>query len=163
MSIHAWPPILQGSVPCKVSLISCYASFGDWVISKFTEIIEKERLIGLMNNTKWNALFSELNLIEEMIQYKAHYIDGSMFPDHETSYEFTPELQQIWGNFIAIEYVDVITIIKRDIGKLLEPEIVDVTKAILEICNEHNVKVSVINSGVRVWGYHRHGEILELL
>ncbi|WP_147378818.1 DUF6678 family protein [Motilimonas pumila] len=140
-----------------------YASFGDCSISKFTEIIEKERLIGLMNNTKWNALFSELNLIEEMIQYKSQYIDGSIFPDHDSSYEFTPELQQIWGNFKSIEYVDVITIIKRDIGKLLDPEIVDLTKDILEICNVLNVKVSAINSGIRIWGYHRHGEIPELL
>ncbi len=116
-----------------------------------------------MNNTKWNAFFTELSLVEEMIQYKAYYIDGSIFPDLEFNYEFTPELEQIWGNFVAVEYVDVITIIERNIGKLLDPEKVDVTEKILQICNEHNVKVSAINSGLRVWGYHRHGTLPELL
>jgi hypothetical protein len=131
--------------------------------SKFTEIVEKEKLIAVMNNTKWNALFNELNLVEEMIQFKANYIDGSKFPDYESSSEFTPELQQIWGNFVALEYVDIVTIIKRNIGQLLDPEITDVTKSVLKICHKHNAKVSTIQSGLRIWGYHRHGVLPELL
>jgi hypothetical protein len=60
------------------------------------ELIEKERMIGVMNNTKWNSLFEALNTIDELLSYRVTYIDGSTWPDAEASFPYTCELAQIW-------------------------------------------------------------------
>jgi len=125
-------------------------------------LIEKERLIGVMNNTKWNALFKDLNEIDDLISYRVTYIDSTTWPDNEASLPFTSELAQIWGNFIAMEYLDIEAKISHSKGALLEPEIVDHTHKIIEICSKHSSKFSVTDNGVRIWGYFRQGNEPEL-
>jgi len=126
------------------------------------ELIEKERLIGVMNNTKWNALFSDLNKVDELISYRVTYIDGTTWPDKDSSFSFTSELAQIWGNFIAMEYLDIDARISHSRGALLEPDIIDYTSKIIDICSNHSVKMSLSNNWVRVWGYFRQGDEPEL-
>jgi hypothetical protein len=125
-------------------------------------LIEKERLIGVMNNTKWNALFKDLNEVDDLISYRVTYIDSTTWPDNEASFPFTSELAQIWGNFIAMEYLDIEAKISHSKGALLEPEIVDHTQKIIEICSRHSSKFSVTENGVRIWGYFRQGNEPEL-
>lgn len=127
--------------------------------SKFQvkKFIEKENLIGVMNNTKWNALFSELNEIDELLSYRVTYIDGSTWPEADASFPYTSELAAIWGNFIALEYLDIDAHISHSKGALLEPEVIDHKEKVTEICKIRNAKFSVTASGVRIWGYFRHG------
>ena len=125
-------------------------------------MIEEENLIGVMNNTRWNALFNGLSNIDEMIKFRVTYIDGSYWPDDESNREYTVEIEQIWGNFIATEYLDIITKIEKLKGALIKPEIIDVTQQVIKLCIANKANISLIESGVRVWGYYRHGEIPEL-
>ena len=121
------------------------------------ELIEKERLIGVMNNTKWNALFSALEEIDELISYKVTYIDGSCWPEADASFPYTSELAQIWGNFIALEYLDIDARLSYSKGALLKPEIIDHKEKVIAICKRHNTKFSDTENGLRIWGYFRHG------
>ena len=125
-------------------------------------LIEKERLIGVMNNTKWNALFYDLNEVVELISYRVTYIDGTTWPDYEASFPFTTELAQIWGNFIAMEYLDIETKISHSKGALLKPEIIDHTNKLIDICTKQSSKFTVTETGVRIWGYFRQGNEPEL-
>jgi len=125
-------------------------------------LVEKERLIGVMNNTKWNALFNDLNEVDDLISYRVTYIDGTTWPDNEASFPYTTELEQIWGNFVAMEYLDIDARISHSKGALLEPEIVNHIQAIIDICKKHSVKFSIIDTGVRIWGYFRQGNEPEL-
>ena len=125
-------------------------------------LVEKERLVGVMNNTKWNALFKDLNEVDELITFRVTYIDGTNWPDHESSLPYTPELAQIWGSFIAMEYLDIDTRISHSKGALLEPEIVNHIQSIINICTKQSAKFSVTEQGVRIWGYFRQGNEPEL-
>jgi hypothetical protein len=126
------------------------------------ELIEKERMIGVMNNAKWNSLFEALNTIDELLSYRVTYIDGSTWPDAEASFPYTSELAQIWGNFMAMEYIDLDARIEHSKGSLLKPKIIDHKQKVIELCTEQKAKFSITENGIRVWGYFRHGHIPEL-
>ena len=121
------------------------------------EIVEKERLIGVMNTTKWNALFNVLNEIDELVSFRCTYIDGSTWPDEEASFPFTSELAQVWGNFIALEFIDIDARISHSSGALLNPKIIDHKQKVIDICQSTNAKFSLIDNGVRIYGYFRQG------
>ena len=125
--------------------------------SKVNECINQFGLFGVMNNTKWNALFSALNDLEELISYRVTYIDGSTWPEVESSQHYTSELAQIWGNFRAIEFVDIDARISYSKGVLMEPEIIDYQYKIINICSVANTPISLENGVIRVWGYLKHG------
>lgn len=126
------------------------------------QFIENERLIAVMNNTKWNALFSDFDKINALICYKVTYIDGSTWPEADSGFSYTCELAQIWGNFLALEYLDIDARISHSKGALLKPEIIDHREKVIDICKAHNSKFAKTENGIRIWGYFRHGNELEL-
>ena len=126
------------------------------------ELIEKESMIGVMNNTKWNSLFEGLNTIDDLLSYRVTYIDGSTWPDEEASFPYTSELAQIWGNFKAMEYLDIDAKISHSKGALLNSEVIDHKQKVVELCVKQNAKFSATENGIRIWGYFRHGKIPEL-
>ena len=121
------------------------------------ELIERERLIGVMNNTKWNALFSDLEEIDELLSYRVTHIDGSVWPEEGARFQYTSELAQIWGNFLAMEYLDIDARITHSNGALLKPEIIDHKDKVIAICKKRSAKYSITDGITRVWGYYRHG------
>lgn len=125
-------------------------------------LIEEQHLIGVMNNTRWNDLFDSLNNVEEMLSYKVTYIDGSSWPEADSGHTETSEIEQIWGNFIAMEALDIRTKIEKPRGALVSPEIIDVTKHVIQLCATNKAKISLTKYGVKVWGYFRHGQTPEL-
>ena len=125
-------------------------------------LIEEQHLIGVMNNSRWNALFEGLSKVQKMLSYKVIYIDGSSWPGVGSDHTETPEIEQIWGNFIAIETLDIRTKMENPRGALLSPEVIDVTEQIIQLCATNKVKISLTRHGVRVWGYFRHGQAPEL-
>lgn len=126
------------------------------------ELVEKEGLIGVMNNTKWNKLFDALNEFDELISFRATYIDGSTFPESDASFPFTSELAQIWGNFKALEYVEINTQTSYSEGALLKPTITYHSDQVISICAKQNAKFSLTENGIKIWGYFRHGQLPEL-
>ena len=115
-----------------------------------------------MNNSRWNSLFCDLSDATEIITFKVGYIDGSTWPEEFSGHEYTQEIEQICGNFVAIEWIDIITKIEKPKGALLLPDILDVTEEIVELCRLNKCKISMHEKGVRVWGYFRQGQLPEL-
>jgi len=126
------------------------------------ELIEKENMFGVMNSTKWNLLFEAFNRLDELLNYRVTNIDGSTWPDQDASFSYTSELVQIWGDFMAMEYVDIDARISNSKGALLKSEIIDHKKQVIDICLKQSAKFAETRNGIRVWGYFRHGKIPEL-
>jgi hypothetical protein len=131
--------------------------------SKLKEIVERDKLTSVMNNSRWNALFESLAQIEEMIHFRTTYIDGTCFPELGGSSEYTPEIEQFWGNFLAVEYLDIVSKLSVSHGALMEPEVHDYTKKVVEVCLNNKAKTSLTKNGVRVWGYFRPGSVPDLI
>lgn len=130
--------------------------------SQIIEFVERNKLVSVMNNTKWSQLFRALEDKDEMISFKVTYIDGSTFPEPDASFQYTSELAQVCGNFLALEYIDINAKISHSRGALLEPEIADHTDEIIQICNRNLAKFSHIEDGIRVYGYLRHNQKVQL-
>ncbi|WP_040306636.1 DUF6678 family protein [Agarivorans albus] len=132
--------------------------------SKFQIInfIEQHKLNGVMNNTKWNKLFHDLNEVDELISFKVTYIDGTTWPEPEATFPFTSELAQIWGNFLALEFIDINAKISHSRGALLNDEVVDHIGKIIQICIDNSAKFSITEEGVRIYGYLRHSDSVQL-
>ncbi len=130
--------------------------------SNIIKLIDSNGLFGVMNNTKWNNLLAALSDIDELLSYRVTYIDGSTWPESDSSYQYTSELAQIWGNFRAIHFIDIDARISHSRGVLLEPEVLDHRDKVIAICKEQNAKISLTECGVRVWGYFQHGKDIEM-
>uniref|UniRef100_UPI002B471868 DUF6678 family protein n=1 Tax=Aeromonas caviae TaxID=648 RepID=UPI002B471868 len=70
------------------------------------EYVIKAGMTSVSNNSKWNRLFALLHQSNRFFQYRRTDLDGSTFPEDGESY--TPELAQYWGNFWAMEFLDVL-------------------------------------------------------
>ncbi|EJY0701185.1 hypothetical protein OE878_004672, partial [Vibrio parahaemolyticus] len=107
-------------------------------------------------------LLAALSDIDELLSYRVTYIDGSTWPESDSSYQYTSELAQIWGNFRAIHFIDIDARISHSRGVLLEPEVRDHRDKVIAICKEQNAKISLTECGVRIWGYFQHGKDIEM-
>jgi len=131
--------------------------------AQISEYVNRNRLYGVMNTSKWNRLFESLADIDELITFKAVYIDGFTWPSKDESWQFTPELEQIWGNFAALEYLEINTQVISERGALISPQITDYKSKVATLCSQQKVKYSFFDKGIRVWGYFRHGQEPELI
>lgn len=119
------------------------------------EYVLREGITPVLNNTKWERLFELLQKSERFFQYRRTNLDGSTFPEDGAS--FTPELAQYWGDFWAMEWLDILSYQTHSKGALLAPDIEDFTSELVALANEVGVKFTMIERGIRVWGYVRKG------
>lgn len=120
------------------------------------EYISALRWTSAMNNTRWQALFQSLNASHRMFQYRRKNLDGSYFPEDGVS--FTPEIQQYWGEFKNIEWFDILAYKEVREGLLLPVKIIDYSHELIEIARAVGASFSLIDHGIRVWGYIRENE-----
>lgn len=120
-----------------------------------------QNLISLSNNSRWISLFEELKTVDELLLYRSKSVDGSTFPNEEFSYTHTPEIEQYYGDFKSMMWFEIVTKLKKPRGHLVKPELIDVTEKVIGICLNNKAKITLTDSGVRVWGYIAHDDSVE--
>lgn len=123
--------------------------------------VSAKGLTALMNNTKWRRLFEALNAHQRMFMYRRQDLDGSTFPEDGLS--FTPEIEQYWGAFNRIETFDILAYKEIRLGVLLEPKIEDFSNELIELAKSVGARFTLIDRGIRVWGYVRPGDQPDLI
>jgi len=118
------------------------------------EYVAINNLTSAMNNTRWQALFKSLRASQRMFLYRRKDIDGTFFPEDGVS--FTPEIEQYWGEFNNIEWFDILAYAEHSKGVLLTPETVDYSDELIDIASSAGANFSLIDHGIRVWGYIRN-------
>jgi len=119
------------------------------------EYVLREGITSVLNDTKWNRLFDLLEANPKFFQYRRTDLDGSTFPEDGVS--FTPELAQYWGNFWVMEWLDILSYRVHSKGALLKPDIEDFTNELVALAQDAGVKFTILERGIRVWGYIRKG------
>jgi len=123
---------------------------------QINEYISAETITPVLNNTKWRKLFDLLNNSNKMFFYRSKDLNGSTFPIDGSSY--TPEIEQYWGAFKSMEWLEILSYKEHRRGALLKPEIEDFTSELIAIAHSAGVKFTLIPRGIRVWGYVRKSE-----
>ncbi len=91
-----------------------------------------------------------------MFRYRRKDLDGSTFPEDGSSY--TPEIEQYWGAFKSMEWLEILAYKEHKKGALLAPEIEDFTSELIAIAHLAGVKFTHVPRGIRVWGYVRQSD-----
>jgi len=120
------------------------------------EYISAESITPVLNNTKWRKFFELLNNSNRMFHYRRKDLDGSTFPEDGSSY--TPEIEQYWGAFKSMEWLEILAYKEHKKGALLAPEIEDFTSELIAIAHLAGVKFTHVPRGIRVWGYVRQSD-----
>ncbi len=117
--------------------------------------VSKEGITPASNDTKWERLFALLERSPRLYRYRRTDLDGSTFPEDGAS--FTPELAQYWGNFWAMEWLDILSFEEHRKGALLASSLEDFTNELVALAHEAGAKFTLSERGIRVWGYTRRG------
>jgi hypothetical protein len=119
------------------------------------EYVLRESITAVLNDTKWRRLFDLLEPNPRFFQYRRTDLDSSTFPEDGVS--FTLEIEQLWGDLWAMEWLDILSFRSHSKGALLKPDIEDFTDELVALAHDAGVKFTMLERGIRVWGYIRRG------
>jgi hypothetical protein len=121
--------------------------------SKLKRYIERENISSVLNNTKWERLFKELQEIEFTLDFQRKDLDeAEPSPDHWDS-----DLYHVIGAWEQIEWLNIRALISLPNGALVKPEIEDNTQLLIKALRQSGVPYCMNNDGIRIYGYLRPG------
>jgi hypothetical protein len=120
---------------------------------KLHRYIESENLTSVLNNTKWNRIFSELKSIGCYIDFQRKDIDEE-FTDHEY---WCSDIYNVFGGWEHIEWLNIRALTFHRRGALVKPKIEDNIQLLIKAISNSGVPYCKHGDGVRVYGYLRIG------
>ena len=120
---------------------------------RLARYIDRERLVSVMNDTKWQRLFNALQRIEGWLDFRRKDVRES----EASSEMWCSDFYMMFGGWTSIEWLDIraVRVFRR--GLLLKPQIDDKTERLIEAVKEVGVPFSRHENYIRIWGYLRPG------
>lgn len=120
---------------------------------RLVRYIEREQLVSVMNDTKWQQLFDVLEPIQGWLDFRRKDVRGGE-PESES---WCSDLYMMLGNWRSIEWLDIRAERTIPRGALLEPKIEDTTALLIQSVKQAGVRFFQQEHCIRVWGYVRPG------
>ena len=120
---------------------------------RLTRCIERERLVSVMNDTKWRRLFEALQPIQGVLEFRRKEVGQ----DESQLGSWCDDIYYMLAGWRHIEWLDISARRSFQRGVLLAPEINDQTSLLLQTVRDAGVPFSRQEHGVRIWGYLRPG------
>ena len=118
-------------------------------------LIEHEKLIGVMSDCKWDAIYKLFQDRSLHFLYRSKEIDGSVFPEGHLRFD----IREVFPIYHAsLLWVEVHSIEKVEIGKLVAPKIIDNTAAAINLAEKAKARFTLTEYGLKIWGYVKQGE-----
>jgi hypothetical protein len=120
------------------------------------DVVTEKQLSSIMNNTKWERLQSAvLNTLSFPPPYQAKYVLSEIpSPEHFESdvWYFGDWIEGITP-FYSVEWIRVRPRYLRHQGKLLKPEVIDISKEFLSILRDLRIPYRLDNDSYFIYGY----------
>lgn len=123
---------------------------------KVMNAVSERQLTSVMNNTKWKVLQSAvLNILPFPPPYQAKYI----LEDSPSPNEFDNDVWYLgdWIEglmpFYYVEWIRVRPRYLKSKGKLIQPEIIDITEEFIGILEKHSIPYFLDNESIYIYGY----------
>ena len=122
-------------------------------LTSLKHYLESEQIVSVMNNTKWNRLFEELEHIADLLRFRRKDLrDRESIPLH-----WGRDFYHVSGGQEVIEWLEISAVLERHRGQLAEPSIEDNSQTLLAALHRSGVPYCVSENVIRVWGYLRPG------
>ena len=120
---------------------------------RLTRYIERERLVSVMNDTKWRRLLEALAPIQGVLEFRRKEVGQ----DESQLESWNSDIYYMMAGWRSIEWLDISAQRSFRRGVLLAPEINDQTSLLLQTVRVADVPFSRQEYGIRIWGYLRPG------
>jgi len=120
---------------------------------RLARYIEREGLVCVMNDTKWQRLFDALQPIQGWLDFRRKDVRGN----ERESESWCSDLYMMLGNWSSIEWLDIRAQRSIPRGALLQPRIEDSTPLLIQSVRRAGVRFSQHEHCIRIWGYLRTG------
>lgn len=117
--------------------------------AKLLRELADQQLVSVLNKTKWERLFEELNRESLPVDFRRKDVNEAESCDDR----WDGDIFHVFGGCEVIEWLDIRARLSVSRGKLLEPEIHDFTAELVAAAKRANIPYSVTREGIRVWGY----------
>lgn len=121
--------------------------------SKLKRYLESANITSVLNNTKWERLFKELQKIEFTLDFQRKDLDEA----EPNSDYWDGDLYHVLGGWEQIEWLNIRALISHHKGTLVKPDIEDNTSLLLSALAQSGAPYCLHNEGIRIWGYLRPG------
>jgi len=122
--------------------------------SKLKRYIESANITSVLNNTKWERLFKELQKIEYTLDFQRKDLDEE---EPDSDYWDGDLYHVLGGGWEHIEWLNIRALISHRKGALVKPDIEDNTSLLLNALVQSGAPYCLHKKGVRIWGYLRPG------
>ena len=132
-------------------LLMADAKNNDKIKEEALSFIYERDLVGAANNTKWNELISEIREWKPwQPSYRSKWVNGYV------SHWDTEWYYHLPFPFIGVQWLDIGTHQEIITGQLIENEIIDHSKKIINLLNNIGLSFATAGDFIRVWGYLPH-------
>lgn len=121
--------------------------------ARLKSYIEREQLVCILNNTKWEKLFRVLEGIQGKLDFKRKDVRES----EKTDQRWDGDIYHVFGLCENIEWLEIRAQISIPKGALIEPKVEDYTNELITLVKDASVPFSRTKEGIKVWGYVRPG------
>ncbi len=118
---------------------------------KLIKYLQKEKITSVLNNTKWNRLFEELQSVGVYLKFQRKDLLES-----ESLY-WDSDIYHVFGGVEVIEWLTISGVEEIPQGRLLKPKVIDNSELVEKAICKANLPYSIEGSDFRVWGYLRAG------
>lgn len=121
--------------------------------ASFKRFIAQEGLSGVLNNTKWQELFTAL----EPIQGKLEFFRKDVNEKEKIPPYWDSDIYHVFAGWSHIEWLCIRALVSIPRGALLKPKIEDHTLELLAAVRSTGIPYTKTSDGIKIWGYLRPG------
>lgn len=127
-------------------------------LNQIKQCIESNNYLRVMNNCKWNAIYSLFQGEGLPFLFRSKSIDGSVFPEDHLRFDVR-EVMPLHNE--SLLWLEVHSIKKESIGRLIEPKVIDNTSLAIELAEKAKAGFIITDYGLKVFGYIEHNQHIE--
>jgi hypothetical protein len=124
-------------------------------LNQIKQYIESNNYFEVMDNCKWDAIYNLFQNEDLPFLYRTKSIDGSVFPEDHLRFDVREVMPRYNESLLWLE---VHSVEKIEIGKLVKPRGVDNTACAIELVEKAKARFTLTDYGLKIWGYLEQGE-----
>jgi hypothetical protein len=120
---------------------------------RLARYIEREQLVSVMSNTKWQRLWNVLEPIRGLLDFRAKDVRER----EDAAESWCRDIYYMFNCWKSIEWLEVRAIVTTPRGALVAPKIEGHTTELVQAVRQARVPFSRHEQSIRIWGYVRPG------